>query len=25
LQWIKDYPAVYGDTSAERIYERSFR
>jgi len=25
MHWIKDYPAVYGDTSAQRIYERSFR
>ena len=25
LHWIKSYPEVYGDTSARRIYERSFR
>jgi hypothetical protein len=25
LQWIVDYPRVYGDTSAERMYERAMR
>jgi hypothetical protein len=25
MHWIKSYPEVYGDTSAQRIYERSFR
>ena len=25
LGWIKDYPAVYGDDSAERMYDRQMR
>ncbi len=25
LHWIKDHPAVYGGTSAERLFERAFR
>ncbi len=25
LHWVKDYAAVYGDTSAERLYERHMR